>query len=149
MNDPALYPHAQAIIERLESVLPSLTTPVSVGNHRNVYADDPDRPVAPSCVLYLRPGGIQSGPLCSPTEDAWLPFQLTCIGDLPEQAMWVADQAHAALISSPLQVEDRSICRLKRTWFGASAQRDETLDPPLFYVPVEYRLWSVPALAGS
>lgn len=140
MTQPALLPHAKSILERLN------TTDLTVGDHKAPKAADQSI-VAPCVVLYLRPGGLQSGDLGQPEDDAWLPFQLTCVGKMAAQAMWVADVAHTALTSSPLQVEGRSIARLRRTFFGANAQRDDDVTPPLFYVPVEYRLWSFTAAA--
>lgn len=139
---PYLLPHAEALVTRLE------TTNIAVGNHRNVLSST-GKITAPAIVLYLRSGGQISGSVGCPDTDAWLPFQLTCIGQVADQAMWVADQAHAALVSSPLTVPDRAIFRLKRTWFGASAERDEQVVPPLFYVPAEYRMWSTPSVEES
>lgn len=143
MTDPQLLPHVAALIERLE------TTDFPVGNHRNVLTGQAGHVVAPSVVLYLRAGGEQSGPSCAPEEDAWFPFRLTCIGKTPDSAMVVADHCHVALKSSPLEVDGRSIARIKRQWFGASALRDDALNPPLYYVPVEYRLWTISAPAES
>lgn len=136
MAQPALLPHAKAILERLN------TTDLVVGDHKAPKSPD-GAVVAPCVVLYLRPGGQQSGALDQPEQDAWLPFQLTCVGKMAAQAMWVADVAHTALTSSPLAVTGRSVARLRRTVFGSSAQRDDDTSPPLFYVPVEYRLWTL------
>jgi hypothetical protein len=70
-------------------------------------------------------------------------FQVTCVGGSMERALWVADKVRAAL-SAPLVVTGR------RTWRpedlgGPPVQRDDDTNPPSFFVPVQYRLMSIPA----
>lgn len=141
MTQPALLPHAAAIITRLDN-WPALAS-VTVGDHVAPKSGTPATIVAPAVVFYLRPGGQQSGTLGEKNTDAWLPFQLTCIGLTATQAMLVADWSHQALVSSLLSVDDRFVCRAERRSFGSAAQRDNAVTPPLFYVPVEYRLWTI------
>lgn len=137
-----LLPHATAILDRLET-WPGLAT-VKIGDHVAPKSST-GKIVAPSAVLYLRPGGEITGSLGCLDTDGWLPFQITCVGQVAQQAMWVADRVHEALTSSPLLVTDRFVGRLRRTYLGPHAERDEDVSPPLFYVAPEYRLWTIEA----
>lgn len=142
MTQPDLLPHAEAIIDRLESA------DLVVGDH--VAPKSPNgQIVAPCVVLYLLPGGQQSGNLGQVDVDAWLPFQLTCVGRMAAQAMNTADIAHQALTGTPLEITDRHIASIRRNGFGARAERDDDVTPPLFYVPVQYRLWTLNAPVAS
>lgn len=142
MTQPALLPHATAILDRMEGLTLPNGNPVVIGDHKapksaaNVI-------VAPCVVFYLRPGGLQSGDLNQTETDGWLPFQLTSVGHTAAQAMQVADRAHTRLTASRLTVSDRLIARCRRQTFGTRAERDEDVTPPLFYLPVEYRLWTI------
>lgn len=142
MAQPTLLPHATAILDRLRGWAPLIDANVAIGDHVAPKSTTGDV-VSPAAILYLRPGGEISGALGCPDVDAWLPFQLTCVGNVAAQAMFVADLCHQALTATPLVVAGRRIDRLARTFFGASAQRDDDVTPPLFYVPAEYRLYSL------
>lgn len=144
MTQPALLPHATAILDRLEGLTLPNGNLVGVGDHKAPKSADANVE-APCVVLYLRPGGMQSGDLNQTETDAWLPFQLTSVGHTAAQAMLVADRAHTRLTATPLTVSGRLIARLRRQTFGSSASRDDDVTPPLFYVPVEYRAWSISA----
>lgn len=139
MTTPTLLPHSGAILDRLRTWAPLSDANVIIGDHVAPKTDS-DAYYAPAAVMYLRPGGPVSGSLGCPDVDAWLPFQVTCVGRNAAQAMWVADRVEEAFQSAPLVVDDRLVCRLKRVHFGAAAKRDDGVTPPLFYVPAEYRL---------
>lgn len=147
---PRLLPHVTALLARLATATMPNGALIPVGNHRNVMSTAaPPRIVAPAIVLYLRTGGQTFGSVGCTDTDAELSFQITCIGLNADQAFAVADAAHTALVASPLAVADRAIWRLRRTFFGPSAERDETISPPLYYVTPEYRMWSTPSVEES
>lgn len=144
---PRLRPHVAALMTRLATATMPGGAVIPAGNHRNVMSTaTPPKIVAPANVLYIRPGGSVTGSLGCPDTDVWLRFQVTSIGVNPDQTFAVADAAFGVLTASALAVEDRAIFRVKRTWFGAAVQRDETVSPPMYFVPAEYELWSTPAL---
>jgi hypothetical protein len=69
--------------------------------------------------------------------------QVTCVGASVERALWVADKVRQAL-SGPLTVAGR------KTWQpedqgGPPIQRDDDVTPPLWYVPVQYQIQSIPS----
>lgn len=139
---PLLLPHATAILERVDGITLPGGDPIVIGDHKAPKSGT-GSVVAPCSVFYLRPGGQQSGDLNQTEVDAWLPFQFTNVGHTAAQAMMVADIVHEALTASPLTIDGRLVARLRRTFFGSTAQRDDDVTPPLFYVPSEYRAWTL------
>ncbi|MFW3477301.1 hypothetical protein [Streptomyces microflavus] len=70
-------------------------------------------------------------------------MQVTCVGATAERALWVADKVRSAL-DGPLTVAGR------RAWQpedqgGPPVQRDDDVTPPLFFVPVQYLIQSIPS----
>lgn len=69
--------------------------------------------------------------------------QLMCVGQGPEQAEWVSDRARSVLLG-PLSITGR-------TWISVShepgppLQRDEDVNPPLFWLSETYRILTHPA----
>lgn len=142
MSTPLLLPHAAAIIDRLQDA------GLTVGDHIAPKSSD-GKIVAPCVVVYMRPGGTFTNSVGMVEEDAWLPFQLTCVGRVAKEALQQADRAHAALTESPITVADRVIALVRRDGFGSSVQRDVDVTPALFYAPVIYRLWTLTEVDGS
>lgn len=127
-------PHALAIIAALE--LDSLT----VGD--GVASQSGSAIVAPQVVLHMLPGGSVDGTAASP--DEWVDgrFQLTAIGRVAAEARYYADRAADSLASNTLDVDTRSIQRVRPLEPWGQVLRDDDVSPPLFYATRTYGLWS-------
>lgn len=91
-------------------------------------------------VLYFAPGQSMAESLADARTDFDGVFQVTCVGPTEEQCLWVADKVRKALFA-PLTVAGRVVWRPEELG-GPPVQRDDDVSPPLFYVPVQYRLQS-------
>jgi hypothetical protein len=94
-------------------------------------------------VLYPEPGSAVRESLADARNDFTTTFQITCVGGSLERALWAADTARAAL-AAPLAVEGRVTWRPEDLG-GPPVQRDDDTNPPSWFVPVQYRLMSIPA----
>ncbi|MFE5514458.1 hypothetical protein ACFQ9J_28385 [Streptomyces sp. NPDC056529] len=70
-------------------------------------------------------------------------MQITCVGGDVERALWVAGRVRRAL-AKPLAVDGR-VCWRPEDLGGPPVQRDDDITPPLYFVPVQYRICSAPA----
>lgn len=131
MSTPAVLPHRDAVAAALEAV--DLT--VGLGG-----APDPEPASKMFAVLYFAPGRSVSESLADGRTDYDGLFQVTCVGPDEERCLWVADNVRAAL-HQPITVEGRQAWRPEELG-GPPVQRDDDLSPPLFYLPVQYRLMS-------
>lgn len=98
--------------------------------------------VAPCAVLYLLPGGTWDDSIGCVGEDGRLPFQVTCVGETAQQAIWVADQVTGMLTPNVEVDGEDHLCRRQDP--SVAADRDPDL-PHLFYAPVLFRLLVRPA----
>ena len=89
-------------------------------------------------------GGTVGGTLGCPDELVDARFQLTAIGRLAAEARDVADRAAAAL-EGGLAVPGRRIRRVRPIDPWSRIERDEDVQPPLFYAVRTYGLFSFPA----
>ncbi len=94
-------------------------------------------------VLYPDPGKAVRASLADNRDDFDTVMQVTCVGSDVVRALWVAARVRRAL-AAPLTVEGR-ICWPAEDLGGPPVQRDDDVTPPVFYVPVQYRLCSTPA----
>lgn len=94
-------------------------------------------------VVYPEPGQAVRESLADLRTDFTAVFQITCVGGSMERALWAADKARAAL-SVPLTVAGRATWRPEDLG-GPPVQRDDDTNPPSWFVPVQYRLMSIPA----
>jgi hypothetical protein len=94
-------------------------------------------------VLYPEPGEAVRESLADLRSDFMTTFQITCVGASMERVLWVADKVRAAL-SAPLTVAGRAAWRPEDLG-GPPVQRDDDTTPPSWFVPVQYRLMSIPA----
>jgi hypothetical protein len=94
-------------------------------------------------VLYPEPGMAVRESLANDRTDFETVVQVTCVGSDPERALWVADKARQALAGS-LVVEGRS-CWPPEDLGGPPLVRDDDVTPPVWFVPVQYRIRSTPA----
>lgn len=90
--------------------------------------------------LYFDPGQSISESLADQRTDFALSFQVTCVGPTPEKCRWAAQRARMAL-HAPLTVAGRTAWRPEELG-GPPIQRDDDVSPPLYYLPVQYRLQS-------
>jgi hypothetical protein len=90
--------------------------------------------------LYFDPGQSVPESLADKRTDFVCMFQVTCVGPTEEQALWVADKARAALFPA-LTVAGRTSWRPEELG-GPPVQRDDDVTPPLYFLPVQYRLQS-------
>ena len=136
MVAPTVLPHVDAVQAALEDV--DLTVylggaPTAAGwSPPDVYV-----------VLYPEPGAAVRESLADARTDFTTTFQITCVGGSMERALWAADKARAAL-SAPLTVVGRATWRPEDLG-GPPVQRDDDTTPPSWFVPVQYRLMSIPA----
>lgn len=93
----------------------------------------------PYGVLYPVIGGVGSGPLDEPEEDFESIFQVTCVGASQTMAEWVSDRVRVALMTVPIVVPGRTVVRV-RTDMSGGIQRDDDVQPPLFYMADRYRI---------
>lgn len=90
--------------------------------------------------LYVDPGQSLPESLADQRTDFSLSFQVTCVGPTAEKCRWATQRARAALYA-PLVVAGRTSWRPEELG-GPPIQRDDDVSPPLYYLPVQYRLQS-------
>lgn len=134
-------PHAKAIIERLETTTIA-GTPLKVGDAIAPKKPNtsPEQILAPAAILYGRQGGTFDNGLGCQDQDGTLQFQVTYVGRSAAEALTVADEGTTALTSTPMAVTGRKLQRARRLSPSAQTMRDTDVTPPMFYVPVMYRL---------
>lgn len=142
-----INPHASAVLALAASATMPDGAPIPIGD--SVAPKSPDgRIVAPCAVFHLRPGGRLSGSIGQPNTDVLIRFQFTAIGTTAIEARGVADFITEAIDGQDVEVDGREVVRIGRP-YGASPnltpERDDDVTPPLFYVPVEFLIWTVPA----
>ncbi|MGW1102710.1 hypothetical protein [Streptomyces sp. NPDC002540] len=136
MTTPTVLPHVDAVQAALTGA--GLTvylggTPTSSG------WVPPDK----FAVLYPEPGQSGRASLADDRTDFTATFQVTCVGGSVERALWVADKVRHAL-TGPLTVAGRAAWRPEDQG-GPPVQRDDDVTPPLWFVPVQYRIQSIPS----
>ncbi|MEU3255860.1 hypothetical protein [Streptomyces sp. NPDC006997] len=94
-------------------------------------------------VLYPDPGRAVRDSLADERASLDTTMQITCVGGDVERALWVAGRVRRAL-AAPLTVAGR-ICWPPEDLGGPPVQRDDDVSPPVYFVPVQYRICSSPA----
>lgn len=133
---PEVLPHLDAVQAALEEA--GLTVFVG-GTPTSSGWTPPDK----SCVLYPDAGMAVRESLADARTDFDSTMQITCLGGDPVRALWVADEVRRAL-AGPLVVEGRS-CWPPEDLGGPPLARDDDVTPPVYYLPVQYRICSTPA----
>jgi hypothetical protein len=133
---PDVLPHLDAVKAALEAA--SLTVYVG-GAPTSAGWVPPDL----FAVLYPDPGMAVRQSLADDRTGLDSTMQVTCVGSDVERALWVAGRVRQAL-AEPLTVEGR-VCWPAEDLGGPPVQRDDDVTPPVYFVPVQYRLCSVPA----
>ncbi|GAA2484599.1 hypothetical protein GCM10010406_21080 [Streptomyces thermolineatus] len=131
MSAPAVLPHVDAVTAALTGAGLAVglggapkTVPTS-GIYTAVYADGGQ--ALPESLADRRTG-LQ------------LLFQVTCVAPTAEKALWAADKTRAAL-AAPLAVPGRALWRAEELG-GPPLARDDDVTPPLYFLPIQYRLRS-------
>jgi hypothetical protein len=136
-SPPEVLPHVDAVQAALESIT-GLTVYLG-GAPTDAGWSPPDK----YAVIYPEPGESVRESLADKRTDFVSVVQVTCVGGDPVRALWVADKVRQAL-NSPLSVEGRTAWR-PEDMGGPPVQRDDDTTPPSWFVPVQYRLKSIPA----
>lgn len=90
--------------------------------------------------LYFDPGQSFAESLADQRSDFALSFQVTAVGPTAEKCRWATQRIRAAL-HAPLTVAGRTSWRPEELG-GPPIQRDDDVSPPVYYLPVQYRLQS-------
>jgi hypothetical protein len=90
--------------------------------------------------MYADPGQSLPESLADSRTDFALAFQITCVGPTAEKCRWATQRARQAL-HGQLIVAGRTSWRPEELG-GPPIQRDDDVSPPLYYLPVQYRLQS-------
>lgn len=139
----AQNPHITAVVELLETAT-FAGAPLRVGD--GVAPKSTDRKiVAPSVIVFGRPGGSLISSVGCLDTDGVMRFQTTSVGRSAAEAREVDDKARATLTASALTVEDRA-CTIRPNDSSSSTERDDDVIPSLFYVVSMYRLLTFSAV---
>ncbi|MCX4886042.1 hypothetical protein [Streptomyces sp. NBC_00847] len=133
---PEVLPHVDAVQAALETA--GLTVYVG-GMPASTGWTPPDK----FAVLYPDPGMAVRESLADERTDFDSTMQITCVGGDPVRSLWVADKVRKAL-AVPLTVDGRS-CWPPEDLGGPPLARDDDVTPPLWFLPVQYRICSTPA----
>lgn len=135
MTTPTVLPHIDSVQAALEAA--GLT--VYLGGTPGGTWTPPDK----FTVLYPEPGRAARSSLADDRGDFTGMVQVTCVGGSLERALWVADRVRQAL-SGPLTVAGRRAWRPEDQG-GPPVARDDDATPPLWFVPVQYLIQSIPS----
>ncbi len=135
MGLPLVRTHTDAVIAALEGL------GLEVGD---AVAPEVDPPYV---TVYQIPGGRTTGTLAAPDDDAFIVYQVSCVGVSREQAEWLADKA-LELLQTELDVEDRRVPRVFLDMHGG-VRRDDSATPPVFVSSPRFRIMSTPRPDGS
>lgn len=137
---PLALPHRNALLAVLQPLAQRPTGPIAIGEGG---APNPAPASGLYAVLYVGTGQTSPASLADDRTTLSVPFQVNSIGPTVEQALWVADRVREVL-APPLTVTGRTAWRVEEQG-GPPVQRDDGVTPPVYYLPVQYRLRSIPA----
>lgn len=118
------------------AVSTQLTTSTSKALGQGVAPDSQ----APYMVLYPWPDISRQGSLTDPNQITVARFQVTCIGDTLEEALWMQHKSRTALIDFVPVVSGVSTTPIELDE-GSGALRDDDRTPPVFYTTDRFRFW--------
>lgn len=104
-------------------------------------------PFVPHANLHPIPGGVTSGTVERPDDDAEMIYQVTAVGSTREQCEWVADECRDVLLHSAPSIDGRSVMGITHDMMGGS-RRDDTLGAgqlPVWIAVDRYRVYSTPS----
>ncbi len=108
-------------------------------------AEASDDAEPPFVVLWPTPGLTHAVTLNSPNSDVTLDFQMTCVGETAEQALWTHDKARAAIDRVTPTVSGRSARPIFSEFQPQPVRRDDAVNPPLFVAISEWSLRTSPS----
>jgi hypothetical protein len=109
----------------------------------------------PYRIVWPLTGGIfygeDLGTLGTPSDDASLTWQVTCVGATRAQCEWVVDNTHSLLIEqqADLVIPGRFVMRVWADMAGGGARRDDEVQHPVFIATPRYRVESTPLAPGG
>jgi hypothetical protein len=113
---------------------------LAASNLAAYVGEAPDDLSTPYVVLYPTPGFPVAESLKAPNSDIVVDFQLTCVGKTAEQALWLHDQARAAVDHVTPTVSGRTCWPIYADELPQPIRRDDQVNPPLF---VAISRWSL------
>lgn len=134
MSTPTVLPHRDAVKAALEGQ----GLAVGLGG-----APNPVPTTRMYVALYFAPGQSMRESLADQRTDWDGVFQVTCVGPDEERCLWLADKVRTALHVT-LTIAGRKAWRPEELG-GPPVARDDDVSPPLYFVPVQYRLMSTSA----
>ncbi|MGW6703612.1 hypothetical protein ACWGDE_01780 [Streptomyces sp. NPDC054956] len=133
MAAPDIKPHVDAVIA-------ALTTAGLVVGDGGAPPAGSIPPTGIYATVYFDPGQSLPESLADQRTNFALSFQVTTVGPTAEKCRWAAQRTRMAL-HAPLTVAGRTAWRPEELG-GPSIQRDDDVSPPLYFLPVQYRLQS-------
>lgn len=95
----------------------------------------------PYVVVYPTPGGVFDGTVSKPFDDARPDYVIHSIGSTQEQCQLLNDAVFDALTTATLSVSGR-VVQLVRPDVDGGVVREDDAQPPLFYSPTRWRVWT-------
>jgi hypothetical protein len=94
-------------------------------------------------VVYPLTGGTFTGDLDDPFEEARSDYQVTAVGASRKQTDWLSDKARDTLLAATFTLSGRGIIQVQPVFQGG-IQRDDDVQPPRFYSPQRFTIWTGP-----
>lgn len=113
---------------------------LTAANLTTTVGEASDNPEPPYVVLYPSPGQAIGENLKTPTGDMLVDFQLTCVGESVEQALWLHDKAREAIDHVTPTISGRTAWPIWSDEPPQPIRRDDAMNPPLF---VAVSRWSL------
>lgn len=140
-TSPPTYPHLVAIIDVLEA------EGIRVGDHVAPRSADGNI-VTQTAVVYMGAGPIVAQDLIQSDNEALVRFRIITVDSTAQGAADLADRVAGILRANPLVVTDRFVFTVRPDTMGA-VERDDDVQPPMFYSSTGYRVLSMTALEES
>lgn len=131
MTAPDIGPHMDAVLGALTG------GGLAVGTGG---APDPIPNTRMYAAVFFDPGQALTESLADRRTLLALGFQITAVGPTAVKCLWVAQQVRT-LLHPRLSVAGRAVWRCEELG-GPPVQRDDDVTPPVFFLPVQYRLQS-------
>lgn len=126
--------HVKAVVDLIDAV-PNVT----------VYdAVVPNMPTLPYAVVYGDSGSATQSNFRGQSGWRQWAMRVTSVGSTPEQARWCAERVETALLDIRPTVTGRKCSTVDKT-LALPVQRDDDVDPAVFYIPDEFQYLSTPA----